>query len=619
MYLADVVFPQNIQYLTYRVPEKLKETLKEGQLVTAPIKGREKVGLLIKVYSADGSSDFNSALKPLNGIFESDPIFHPPLIKLLNWMSEYYLSNHGIALKSMLFDEIVRKPSRSAKKTIIPEPVNINIEKPSSIDRLIKAICKERGFKSTLYMAHSEQEEILLSETAIRQFDTALILSPEIEDAEILFGHLYRIFPDEVCLYHSKLPFSRRYESINGFLKGRFRVIVGTRSIVFTPARVSLIIVTREHSFSYKQEESPRVNTRDVAVMRAFLEGIPVVLSSVTPSSETYLNFIKGKYKIVRSSYEKPPPLIQVINTRKEKEIAPYLTRRVVDSMKKHLKDGVLGIIQRLGYSMIRCEECNEVISCSICSRPLMLHKQRLLLCHHCGRSEKLPDSCPNCGSHILEYFGAGMERIQEAIDKLFTTTGKLSEQVLDEGKQTILVGTLSKKGLRRSRFSLIAFLNPDIMLNQPDIKSMERLVQEVFSLRELLKERGVIQLQTTLPWHPVFDFLRKWDQESFLKSVLSKRKKLNLPPYAKTILVEAISKNMKDVENLYEWASEKNLPAIGPLNELRKKKEVFVIKVIIMKKTMKAAHCIAMQLISEIKRRRLSYRVDVEPIKIGY
>ncbi len=618
MQLADVVFPQNIHYLTYAVAEEIKGELKEGQLVIAPIKGKEKTGLLIRLYNAESSSNFNNELKQLKEIITPAPVFHPPMLKLLNWMTEYYLCNHGVALKAMLFDELLKKPARPVKRLKIPEPVNINIDKPSSIDRLIRFICKDSGFKSTLYMASTEQEEILLSETAIKHFDTALIIAPEIEDAEILYSHLYRIFPEEICLYHSKLSFSRRYESIKGILSGKYRCIVGTRSIVFVPVRASLIIVTREHSFSYKQEESPRVNARDVAVMRAFIEGIPVVLSSITPSSETYLNCIKRKYKLIRSSLKKRTPQVQVIHTRKEKEIAPYLSRRVAESMKKHLKEGVLGIIHRLGYSMIKCEECSEVLSCPVCSRPVMLHKQGILLCHHCGRREKLLDSCPNCGSHRLEYFGAGKERIQEAIDKLIKTTGELSEEVLDEKKQTIVVGTLSKKGLRSSRFSLIAFLNPDIMLNQPDIKSIERLMQEIFSIKELLNENGVIQLQTSFPWHPVFDFLKKWHYELFLKYLLSERKKLNLPPYVKTILIDVISNNPESMEDFYDRIAELNLPALGPFTELRRKKEVLVIRIIIMKQNIKLARELAKEIIMEAEKKALSYKIDVEPVRIG-
>ncbi len=618
MHLADVVFPLNLHLLTYSVPEALVKELKEGMLVKAPLKGKERIGLVVKLYEGK-SKDSPENLRPLKGVLTEMPLYPPSMIGLLNWISEYYISSEGTAFKCMFFNELVKGPARRPKRPKEPEQVELSLQSPESVNSLKRALKEERGYQCLLYMAKAKEEEFLLLAEVLRTKERALIMAPEIEDAELIFGYLHRLFLGDVCLYHSRMSLSGRQESLKGFLTNRFRFMVGTRSVVFVPLKPSIIIITGEHSYSYKQEEAPRVNARDVAVMRGFLEKIPVVLTSLTPSSESYLNCVKGKYRLISSSLKKPTPRLQIINTRRQNEMAPNLTKPVLEGMKKNLSEGVLAIIQRLGYSMIRCEDCYEVLTCPVCSRPLVLHKQEGLLCHHCGKKQALTDSCPNCGSHRLEFYGAGKERVVEAIESLIAPDGKLSKEALDETKQTIVVGTFSKRGLRRSRFSLIAFLNPDIMLNQPDIKSTERLLQEVFSFRELLNDNGTLQIQTSYPWHPVFKYLKTWDYLSFVRHQLSERKKLKLPPFVKTILIEVLSKKQEELKKLKALLSDKDIPTVGPLKVIRRKKEVSLVKIIIMKESIKEAREVAKEIIDHLEKRALSYRVDVEPVKIGY
>ncbi|RMG75086.1 MAG: primosomal protein N' [Nitrospirae bacterium] len=613
MLFADVVFAQNLHYLTYTVPDHLRNRLQEGQLVKAPLRGHIKVGLVMRLHKSREPLT-KEKFKPVAGLFSESTLYHPPLLKLLNWLTEYYLTNHGTAFKSMFFKELIKKPKRpKTVKDRTDETLMAETAPPSSLIRLIREIKGSRGFRALTYMEKTEKEDLLLCKEAMANEKKLIVLAPEIEDAELLYDYLRALYPDRVCLYHSRLSLSSRHDSISGILEGRYNTIVGTRSVVFTPFKASLIIITKEHSLSYRQEESPRFNARDVAVMRGYLEGIPVILTSLTPSAETYLNCLRGKYHLVRSTLTRKKPRIQVINQKKCLQPAPYITDKLFHLIKQKEDKGVLAIIQRTGYAMVGCDDCEELIRCPHCKKALMLHKGEGLLCHGCGRANPVPDTCPNCGGHRLGFYGAGTERVKEELEKIISRKN-LKEKELDSPEHSLLVGTLSKRGLRKSKFSLIAFLNPDIMLNQPYLKSTERLIQEIFSLAELLRSDGTLFLQTYMPWHPVFKSIRNWDYEDFLKRTLIERKRLKLPPYSKTIVVEAHSENLEPLEELKDWISSLDIPLIGPYREERKKKGIYVIKNIIIKDTMRSAQQEAKTLIEELTKRKIACRVEIEP-----
>ena len=619
MLLADLVFPQNLEPLTYSVPTDVEERLCKGQLVYAPLKNKKKIALVLNLYRADRETlpVEASKVKPIAAICDDVPAFHNALVELLKWVADYYVSSFGNAFKSMLFKELLKRPKK-LKRAIPLKKGTCKLDvQPDSFPRLIETVEHSGGYKTIIYHAQKEAEEIVLSAELAERNQNAIILAPEIEDAEIIYTELLKRLPDRVCLYHSELKPSERYETLSGIKEGRYTIVVGTRSVVFVPIRPKIIIVTREHSLSYKQEESPRINARDTAVMRGYLEDVPVVLTTITPSTESYFNVLKKKYIYIQSINKRSFPRVSLVRLGKTPEIAPYITEPLYRRLKEHHKEGFLLIIQRLGYSMIRCEDCNELVNCPKCLRPMMYHRSSgKLLCHHCGQSSSVLEVCPACSGHRLTHYGAGTERIAHEVRKL--TNAEIREKK-DEANlypgHTTLVGTLSRKGIRCSLFSSMAFLNPDIMLNQPYLKSTERFVQELYSLKESLREDGVLILQTYLPWHDVYKSIKNWNYMEFLKKTLRKRKELSLPPYRKIILIELKSKKPGTLHSYIERAKKRNAATVGPYMEEVSGKSVWTMKIILKGSRTENLHKICRKLLEEINSKELSVRVDVDPV----
>ncbi|NOX21169.1 MAG: primosomal protein N' [Nitrospirae bacterium] len=619
MLLADVVFPQNLDELTYQVPDELSGSIKPGQLIIAPLKSKDRVSIVLRLYDAN-ESDLPvkpSRIKPLRGLFDSRVYFHDALIELMQWIKEYYLCNAGSAFKSMFFREIIKKPKRTKPGKATPKTRwNLQLIE-SGFESFFKSFKGTTGFRTLLYHASSEAEELSLSIHLAEQTGRALVLTPEIEDAESIYQELQKRIPDRVCLYHSGLKPSERYDSIRGLLDGRYSVVIGTRSVVFAPFKPDVIVLTREHSLHYKQEEAPRVNVRDTAVMRGYLEEVPVVLTSITPSTESYFNVLRRKYQYISSSLDRGFPKVNIIRLGKVPEVAPYITEPLYAYLKRNADRGFLLIIQRLGYSMILCDDCEECIVCNKCMRPVMLHKSSgMLLCHNCGNRMQIPNSCTNCGGHNLSHYGAGTERIAEFVKELTSEDMEQKINIKEENQeQTILVGTLKRKGIRGSRFGCIAFLNPDIMLNQPYLKSTERFVQEIFSLKELLKDDGLLIMQTSLPWHNVYKSIKGWNYMEFLKKTMIKRKELSLPPYERIILIELRARDVQLLNEKMELIEKYNFLVIGPYRDETSRDRGFVLKILAKgsRKSKLQNRCKA--LLGEFRNIPVSVKVDVDPV----
>ncbi len=581
MNLCDVVFPQNLTTLTYQVPESLLPDLKKGQIVLAPLRGKIKKGLLIRHYCAEKLP--RKDLKKIESIAEPEPLYSEHMLSLLEWAADYYITNTGTMLKSMLFKEITKKPRNVAEVNVATEPPSVRI--PEDAREILQEISNERGFRSYLYHAADGEHEIGFVGEMIKEFQKAIVLVPEVEETEAVFSYLRKVLGKRVCMYHSDLKRSERYDALMGVYRGKYDVVVGTRPIVFAPmTNPSIIIVMREHNYAYKQEESPRYHARDVAVMKAYIEGIPVLLTSVTPSVESYSNCLKRKYTLLRSKVKIKHPRLFVLDMKKQKRSALYMANKLVESLKRlSPEDSVVAIIQRLGYSMLKCQDCDTLVLCPKCEKPLVLHRASgessarvmLMCCHSCGHKESPPDACPRCGGYNLQYYGAGTERIEEELKRYLnreviridSTSGK-EEKIDSASDGKVIVGTLKVKSLLRRSLDLVAFLNPDIVLNQPEVKAVERFIQDVFYVRDLVKNDGTVYLQTEIPWHPVYRYLRRWDYEGFLREEIKNRKRHKLPPFSKMINLRIhLKRGMSEVDFDELTAKIENTEFIGPVN----------------------------------------------------
>jgi primosomal protein N' (replication factor Y) len=340
-------------------------------------------------------------------------------------------------------------------------------------------------------------------------------------------------------------------------------VVVGTRSGVFAPVRnLGLIIVDEEHDGSYKQEETPRYNGRDVAIVRAQGAEATVVLGSATPSLESRYNAERGKYtrlELPERIQARPMPQVELIDMRQEfleTRKQNVFSRRLVEAIEQRVanREQTIVLLNRRGFSSyVACRSCGERVQCINCALTLTYHKRdRRLLCHYCGYAERVPETCPKCASEHLYFLGVGSERVEEELHRDFpaariarldrdTVTGKRQfETILQdfrEGNYDLLVGTqMIAKGHDIPNVTLVGVVSADIGLGMPDFRAAERtfqLLTQVAGRAGRGDLPGIVLFQTINPDHYAVRMAAAQDYAAFYEKELSFRRMMHYPPFS--------------------------------------------------------------------------------------
>jgi primosomal protein N' (replication factor Y) len=373
-----------------------------------------------------------------------------------------------------------------------------------------------------------------------------------------------------VAVLHSHLSAGERHDEWQKIRSGRARVVIGARSAIFAPVEpLGLIVVDEEHEHSYKQEETPRYNARDVAVMRASFEGAVTILGSATPSMESFFNAQKGKYTLVRMpsrADDKKLPLVRVVDLRLEgkgDKGPPMFSVRLKEGITRRLeqKEQVILFLNRRGYSSsLQCPKCGYVAGCPNCSISLTYHRKlQKLCCHICGHQIAAPSVCPEpkCRNPAIRFAGLGTEKVEETLGKLFpharvarmdSDTLKRKEdyrRVLGDfktGKIDIIIGTqMIAKGLHFPNVTLVGIIYADLSLHIPDFRSGERtfqLLTQVAGRAGRGDVEGEVIVQAFTPFHPAIQFARQHDYDGFYEQEIEFREQLRYPPVARAALL---------------------------------------------------------------------------------
>jgi primosomal protein N' (replication factor Y) len=394
-----------------------------------------------------------------------------------------------------------------------------------------------------------------------KQGKEALVLVPEIS----LTPQTIQRFKGrcgEVAVLHSHLGDAERGGHWRRVAAGYVHVVVGARSSVFAPTRnLGLIVIDEEHEATYKQETTPRYHARDVAVMRARLENIPIILGSATPSLESFHNAQRGQYKLLelpQRVLERPLPHVGVIDLRHQgpaKGRFSPVSEALDFAMRETLKDGgqVMLLLNRRGFSThIHCPACGFVEGCKFCDLTLTYHKLRdVMLCHYCGFEKEPLRTCPTCGQAAVRYQGVGTEKLQAEIEDRFRgyvvqrmdsdsmrkpgSHGKVLG-AFRRGEIHILLGTqMIAKGLDFPNVTLVGVVNADIGLNVPDFRSAERtfqLLAQVAGRTGRGPRGGKVLIQTYTPDHPCVAFAAEHDYAGFVATELATRRAHHYPPF---------------------------------------------------------------------------------------
>ncbi|SFO63827.1 replication restart DNA helicase PriA [Algoriphagus ornithinivorans] len=421
---------------------------------------------------------------------------------------------------------------------------------------------------------------IRLIQEILESGSQVLMLLPEIALTTQIVSRLQQVFGSKMGVYHSKYSDNERVEVWNGVLSGRFSFVVGVRSSIFLPFdSLGLIIVDEEHESSFKQfDPAPRFQARDSAIMLAYFHQAKTLLGSATPSFESYFNALHEKYGYVQLHQrygEAQLPQYNLANLsadRKKNLLKLDSTRlmreKIQDALSKN--EQVLIFQNRRGYSpYIQCEDCGWTGQCVQCDVSLTYHQfAEEMRCHYCGYKEKVPSSCPACGSTQLSTMGMGTERIEESLSMLFpearmgrmdldTTRNKYGYQRLLEefgaGQIDILVGTqMITKGLDFGRVTVVGIWDGDRILNFPDFRAGERAYQQITQVAGRAGRRatqGEVIIQTRNPENDIFEKVIKGDYYEFFRQEMMERKKFYYPPYVKLVKITTRHSDFKTTE----------------------------------------------------------------------
>ena len=470
-----------------------------------------------------------------------------------------------------------------AEKFRIPETVLENKKakgKISLTSQQQNAYCKlldeykSGGGVSLLYgITGSGKTSVFLKliEDVVADGRQVIVMVPEISLTPQLMAVFKARFQDTVAVFHSALSMGERKDEYRRIRSGQAKIVVGTRSAVFAPFdNIGLIVMDEEQEHTYKSESSPRYHAREVARFRANEHKALLLLSSATPSLETYSHALSGRYhlhKLTKRYGNAVLPEVSVVDMKAERSSGNKhsLSRELTDLIQTNLNNGKQSIllINRRGYNtFVACDGCGSVITCPQCSISMTYHSANdRLMCHYCGYSAPFTTKCPVCGKNSVRYSGFGTQRIEQELKQLFPdarvlrmdTDSAVSRQVFEKnlsdfgnGAYDIMLGTqMVAKGLNFENVTLVGVINADQQLHNDDFRSEELtfdLLTQVVGRSGRGDSRGVAVIQTLTPENNVIRLSQTQDYESFYQNEIEIRRALTYPPFCDICSVTAVS-----------------------------------------------------------------------------
>src|SRR5579871_6715900 len=522
----------------------------------------------------------------------------PEGLKLSERELHAYLELHPGGHNLVQLESSVKGASQAARSLARRRLITLEPEPPSSLFanvpplrtlnphqleayQQIEAALRDARFQAFLIegVTGSGKTEVYLKaiDACLALGRSALLLVPEIGLTPAVAGQFFHRFGTRVAILHSAFHDTERAEQWRRIRTGQATVVVGTRSGVFAPVQnVGLIVVDEEHDQSYKQQETPRYNGRDVAIVRAQAARAVVLLGSATPSLESRYNAERGKYKLLQLPERierRPLPDVEVIDMRQEfletGKLATF-SRRLIDTVKERLEHGeqTMLLLNRRGFSsFVACRACGERLQCINCAVTLTFHRRdRRMLCHYCNYAQKVPTICPKCSSEYLQFIGTGSEKVEEELHRDFptariarmdrdTVSGKRHfETILQgfrEGDFDILVGTqMIAKGHDIPNVTLVGVVSADIGLGLPDFRAAERTFQLLTQAAGRAGRGnlpGIVLIQTNNPEHYAIRYASEQNYDGFYAKEIQFRKLMRYPPFSALANVLVRSQKQED------------------------------------------------------------------------
>jgi len=571
------------------------------------------------------------------------------------------LKKHGLV--SVRQDRIDRDPFEAALNAPPNDPARrLTAEQQDALSRL-RALAAPGTFCVALLhgVTGSGKTEIYLrlSSEMLAAGRGVLMLVPEIALTPAVAALFRQAFGDRVAVQHSGLSDGERHDQWQRIRRGDVAVVVGTRSAIFAPlARPGLIIVDEEHDSSYKQEESPRYNGRDVAIVRGQRAGALVVLGSATPSMETYHNAVSGRFERIvlqRRILDRPLAAVSIVDMREEyAQGGPdvVLSRLLTTALDERVAKGeqALLLLNRRGFATsVFCRQCAATIDCPNCSVSLVVHGEgnaRRARCHYCNYTARVPARCAACAAPYLEQAGFGTERVEAEVKRLCPQArvarldrdsvrrkGALTDLLsrFRDGEIDVLVGTqMIAKGHDFPNVTLVGVISADVGLGMADFRASERtfqLLTQVAGRAGRGEQPGAAIVQTLYPDHYSIQLACRQDYPAFYERELEFRRRMRYPPLVALINTvvrgRTFSSAMDDAaevaQKLREGDGEQRVlrvlgPAPPPLGRLRGEYRAQILLKGGNRRRMREALLAAIRCRPEIARRTT---VDVDPLSV--
>ena len=605
-----VLFPKIFDYpFTYK--SEISEQLSSGDFVKAPFGSAEITGV---VWSYEQKTEKKFKIKKISKKINVERL-NASMIKFISWFSKYNLVPLGMSFKMCLLNKNVVEKSfdKELKKFKLKNTKNkffLNEEQKKSLT-FMKSI--GNNFNVTVLEGVTGSGKTLVYFNRIKDIvekeQQALILLPEIALTNQFSRRFEEFFGTKPAIWHSGTTKKNKTIIWKGVTEGKIKIIIGARSSLFLPfKKLGIIVVDEEHDVSYKQDEGVSYNARDMAVMRASLENIPINLITSIPSIETYNNIVDKKYyltKLKKRYKEASLPSVEIINLHSETlDKKSWIAKKTIKKVNEFLNKGdqVLFFLNRRGYSpFVVCKKCGYKFQCPNCSVNLNYHKNlNKLLCHHCGNKSSLSRLCKDNNKCDLLFCGPGVERVFAELKKIYPEKKIeiFSSDTLEKNKSTnellkkaeskkidILVGTqLLSKGFHFPKLNCIVVVDGDFSSHGYDLRSAEKNLQLYHQLAGRAGRDGgssTIFFQTYTPEDEVLINISKNNPTIFLKKELALRKEKKLPPFYKLISLIISGKNehliMKLAINIKSKIPKINKvsvlgPVLAPIFKIRKK-----------------------------------------------
>lgn len=653
------------RYFDYMVPEGCDfKRLKPGVRVRVPFQRRELVGIYVETVT---ETDVPlSKLKSAIEVLDDEPVLTPDLMQLCQWAADYYHHPIGDVLTSALPLSLRQGKALIAPnklRALLPvgsernqDPLTLNDAQQKAVTAIVKA---SNTFEVILLngITGSGKTEVYLQSIVkvLEQHQQVLVLVPEIGLTPQTIARFRERFSVPVVALHSKLTNRERLIAWQQAKSGEAKVVIGTRSAVFSAFdHLGLIIIDEEHDLSFKQQDGFRYHARDLAVMRAHFERIPIVLGSATPSLEVLHKATQGRYQHVhlpeRAGVAVPPTvrLLDIRNVKLDEGMSPDL----FEQMRTHLQAGnqVMLFLNRRGFApVLMCHLCGWIAECQRCDRSMTYHlKAERLHCHHCDSRKPIPQQCGACGSGELHAIGLGTEKLEQALATHFPEysiaridrdsvqrKGKM-EELLDDiqrGTHQILIGTqMLAKGHHFPKVTLVAIIDADSGFFSTDFRAIERMGQlllQVSGRAGRVDQPGTVVIQTRQPEHPLLRLLVQEGYQAFAHALLDERQQAVLPPYTFFALFRAEARNINVASAFLQQikkAGEGRLPegvfVLGPIPApMPRRAGYHRVQLLIQSAKRPVLHSLLNSLIAAIEaipgKQQVRWSLDVDPLEM--